>query len=75
MKPRACINCRKTIWTELIDPARDNRTKLEKAFDGYCRECKVTAQRTSNAVTRKRQEQQVTEQLDIDEVTRLREWL
>jgi hypothetical protein len=75
MKPKACINCGKTIWIEVIDPKRDNRSQLEKSFDGYCGDCKVSAQRTSNDITKRRSEQRVTEQLDLDEVSKLREWL
>ena len=73
MKPTRCINCGKNIWIELFE--KDGRPKIEVAFDRYCKSCKVTAQRTSNILTRKRKEKRATEQLDIDEVTRLREWL
>ena len=74
MKPKACINCNKTIWTEILDPEKDTRSKIEKAFDGYCKRCKSVAQRTSNAITRKRKEN-MAEMLDREEIRRQREWL
>ena len=75
MKPRACINCGKNTWIGIIGPKKDHRPYTERALDNYCKDCKITAQRTSNAITRKRKEQQAAEQLDRDEISRQRDWL
>ena len=65
MKPKACVNCNKTVWV------KDN----QEHKISYCKKCKSIANVVGKAIDQKRKKRESERKLDMELIVKQREWL